>query len=103
MILFDHCSRPPSRLGSVPSHEEWGGDTPPLSIPRPSRRLRHLDPRRLGCLEPAPHFSDQSFAPGWAPGLPPAKSGPALSYVHGTDRQTDRLTDGSQRCLLPEP
>jgi len=25
------------------------------------------------------HFSEQSYAHGWAPGLPPAKSGPAIT------------------------
>ena len=28
-----------------------------------------------------PHFSDQSYAPGWAPGLPPAKSGPESRII----------------------
>jgi len=30
----------------------------------------------LGASSLVPHFSDQSYAPGGAPGLPPAKSGP---------------------------
>jgi len=54
--------------------------SPPIT--HPSRRLRRLDPRRLSCLELAPpHLSDQSYTPGWAPGLAPAKSGPDTNYT----------------------
>jgi len=41
----------------------------------------------LGASSLVSHFSDQSYAPGWAPGLPPAKSGPGDSgvlYAHWT-------------------
>ena len=36
----------------------------------------------LGASSLAPHFSDQSYARGWASGLPPAKSGPANPCHH---------------------
>ena len=72
-----HIIRP---LPQTPSR--W--EACPLPIPHPSRRLQHLDPRCLRCLELGPHFSDQSYAPGWAPGLPPAKSGPEQKQASGT-------------------
>jgi len=41
----------------------------------------------LGASSLVPHFSDRSYVPGWAPGLPPAKSGPdqhcAVGYLIG--------------------
>jgi len=54
---------------------------PLAPIPHPSRRLRHLDPRRLRCLElGTPHFSYQ-ITPLAGPQLNPALCHSITSYL----------------------
>ena len=52
----------------------WEGCPSPYIIPLDAFSISIRG--TLGALSLVPHFSDQSYAPGWTPGLPPAKSGP---------------------------
>jgi len=52
----------------------WEGVPSPFFIPLDAFGISILG--TLGASSLVPHFLDQSCAPGWAPGLPPAKSGP---------------------------
>jgi len=54
----------------------WEGYSLPFLIPLDVFSILILG--TLGASSLVPHFSDQSYAPGWAPALPPAKSGPDI-------------------------
>ena len=54
----------------------------------------------LGASSVVPHFADQSYAPGWAPGFPPAKSGPGQATCQALECRALFLVTCQQMCLL---